>query len=627
MLSFAQPWFLLALGALILPPLIHRISRSRPIAWPFPSIRRIRKSPLPRQGKRRISDWPLLLLRLLLLALFILALAGPTWVPESSTPAATSGQARALVLVDASSSMSGWGAPAQVREQLALLEETFAQSSWGWIVWADAVMESAPPSPENRLSLLRAYLEENPPLPVVGFPADALREALDLLAGSEGRRRIHIISDFQESDWSQSRLPEIPSGIEVHLHSVGSERRGENLTLQRVLSVPAANNRTRVLATAMNFGVSPVESSLRLRTAEGQTDKAVTLPPGQPQTESFLLSADTPSSEASMEIITADPYPRDNRVTFSTSAPAAPEVLAVDPEGGLVSSSEEVFFLTQALGGRARSDWSGFDVLPAGLAPVNPETLRRISAVFLPANAFANPNLPWDVLKSYIQDGGLVVATMGNEAVKGIDNLNRAGFPEIGYRGIAGRGLRERFFVGPLPDGSLLAEVFTGEATRDLFLVGIFQHARLTLPLEADPLLVSTEGDPLLTRIPLGAGHLVLATFPFDRSVSDLPLRPSFLPIVREVFGLARNVTPPAGESGLPDTLPLSESLPQRMPENTVQRLLRGGSSGPGAIASPGQPSLRSDAPVITLAPWLLLLALLVFITECLLARRLIART
>lgn len=625
MLNFTQPWFLLALGGLILPILIHRISRSRPVAWPFPSIKRIRTTPLPRQGKRRISDWPLLLLRMLLLALLILALAGPQWSRNESASATAKGEAKAVVLVDASSSMSGWGAPGQVREELATLSGTFTQTSWGWVVWADQVLQSSPPAPDQNLSVLQSFLDENAPPPVAGFPAAGIREAIDLLSASQGPRRMHIISDFQESDWSSSRLPEIPNGIEVYLHPVGNEARGENLALQRVLPLPDGDDRIRVLATAVNFGTEPVDATMRLVTSEGATEREFPLSPGRQQTESFLLSKTASSPDASVELVAVDPYPRDNLITFSASAPPAPEILAVDPEGGLASSSEEVFFLTQALSSGTQSGWNGYDVLPVGLDPLNPATLQRISAVFLPADAFANPRLPWDVLKSYIQEGGLVVATMGMEAVKGIDNLNRAGFPQLEYRGLAGRGLRERFYVGPLPDASLLADVFTGEATRDLFLLGIYRYARILIPEEASPLLQTREGDPLLARVPFGSGELVLSTFPFDRSGSDLPLRPSFLPIVREIFTLAERATPPSLDARGTDALPLSESLTRRMHEVRVQRMLRGGTAQSALMPPHATPSDDRNLPAVDLAPWILLIAVLIFIAECLLARRLIA--
>jgi len=627
MLNFAQPWFLLALGGLILPLLIHRISRSRPVAWPFPSIARIRKTPLPRQGKRQISDWPLLLLRMLLLALLILALAGPQWIADEGAAPAAAGRQSAVVLVDASSSMSGWGAPGQIREELDTLDASFRQSAWGWVVFADEVLQSSGSAANNGLSSLEAFLNENPPLPVAGFPAAGIREALGMLADNEGINRLHIISDFQESDWSRSRLPEIPAHVEVFLHPVGDEQRSENLALQRVLPLPAEDDQTRILATSINFGTQPVDTRLRLTTSEGTFEREISLSPGRQQTEAFLLPNEGNTREASIEIVAGDPYPRDNSVSFSPSAPPAPEILAVDPEGGLTAFSEEVFFLTQALAAAYETDWGGYDVLPVGLDPVNPQTLERTSAVFIPANAFANPDLPWNVLRSYIQNGGLVVATMDSEAVRGIDNLNRAGFPEIGYRGIAGRGLSERFYVGPVPDGSLLDEVFTGEATRDLFLLGIYQFARLTLPGEASPLLETDDGDPLLVNMPVGKGQLVLSAFPWDRSVTDLPLRPSFLPIAREVFSLAGSETASVPESRNLIPAPLSESLPQRMPVETVERLLRGGSTQAAADRFQAVAADGPDRPATDLAPWILLFACLMFISECLLARRLITAT
>ena len=74
MLTFAYPWFLWGLLALAGPLVLHLLNRRRPRQLVFPSIRFLRRSQLPREGRRRLRDLLLLLLRLLLIRLSVLVL-------------------------------------------------------------------------------------------------------------------------------------------------------------------------------------------------------------------------------------------------------------------------------------------------------------------------------------------------------------------------------------------------------------------------------------------------------------------------------------------------------------------------------------------------------------------------
>lgn len=72
------PAALAALVALALPLLLHLARRSEQRPTPFAALRWLYQRPRPRQ-RLRVDDWPLLLLRLLLLALLALWLAQPVW--------------------------------------------------------------------------------------------------------------------------------------------------------------------------------------------------------------------------------------------------------------------------------------------------------------------------------------------------------------------------------------------------------------------------------------------------------------------------------------------------------------------------------------------------------------------
>ncbi|PBS16923.1 hypothetical protein CMZ81_01460, partial [Lysobacteraceae bacterium NML93-0793] len=70
------PLGLAALAAWLLPLLLHLARRDATRPTPFAALRFLREKPRPRR-RLRFDDWPLLLVRLALLALLALWLAWP----------------------------------------------------------------------------------------------------------------------------------------------------------------------------------------------------------------------------------------------------------------------------------------------------------------------------------------------------------------------------------------------------------------------------------------------------------------------------------------------------------------------------------------------------------------------
>lgn len=101
-LGLLLPAALAALGALLLPVLIHLARRSQMVPTPFAALRWLRQAARP-QRRVRIEEWPLLLLRLLLLILLVLWLARPVLFGEQdaagwtvAVPGVDTAQVRAL---------------------------------------------------------------------------------------------------------------------------------------------------------------------------------------------------------------------------------------------------------------------------------------------------------------------------------------------------------------------------------------------------------------------------------------------------------------------------------------------------------------------------------------------------
>lgn len=77
-MTWLQPWAWLGLGALVVPIVIHLFSRRPARTEKFPSLRFLATTELRPTRRTRLSDWPLLLVRLAILMAAVTALAQPT---------------------------------------------------------------------------------------------------------------------------------------------------------------------------------------------------------------------------------------------------------------------------------------------------------------------------------------------------------------------------------------------------------------------------------------------------------------------------------------------------------------------------------------------------------------------
>src|SRR5438034_2580897 len=108
-MAFLTPAFLIGLGALAIPVLIHLIQRERKRVVEFPSLMFVRRIPYQSVRRRRIRHWFLLFLRAAAIALLVLAFARPFTQPAAVAATVGSGGARDVVIVLDQSASMGYG--------------------------------------------------------------------------------------------------------------------------------------------------------------------------------------------------------------------------------------------------------------------------------------------------------------------------------------------------------------------------------------------------------------------------------------------------------------------------------------------------------------------------------------
>ena len=194
MIEFGQPvalWTALGVG---LPILAHMAYRQITRKHPFPSLRFIRPSRIPRTGRKKPTDLPLLLLRILLFLILSALLADPYWKNESGPLALEKGE-ETFLAIDLSPSMAGWDGLAQAKKIAhGLIEE--GEGKVGLVAFGkNLIGEWKPGVGEGKLKEVVDGLEFDWKK---GNAQVLLDRAPGLFSSAATEKKLVIISDFQQ---------------------------------------------------------------------------------------------------------------------------------------------------------------------------------------------------------------------------------------------------------------------------------------------------------------------------------------------------------------------------------------------------------------------------------------------
>jgi hypothetical protein len=189
------PLALTGLALVALPILIHLLARHRSRRLLFPTLRFLPTSQLAALRRRSIADWPLLVVRVLIITAAVIAAAAPVFVSAARRAAWDARVARAIVV------------SANTPEIEALADE------------------------EARTSFASARISE------ARLP-DAIRSAATWLAAQPpASREVVVIGDLREGALASSDLDVIPSQVGVRFLPVGAR----DLTSGEVAAVADAD--------------------------------------------------------------------------------------------------------------------------------------------------------------------------------------------------------------------------------------------------------------------------------------------------------------------------------------------------------------------------------------------------
>lgn len=635
MLNFGNSLFLLALAGLAIPVLLHLINRELAVNLKFPSIRFIHRAELPRREKRKLRDLLLLALRLLLFSAVVFAFAKPAWVRPAAEAAAETAQRQTLYLVDASSSLARGNHWNEARRLVSRDLADAAVDQAGLVVYADQVLAQLPPTGD--LDSLEDTLAAAEPAYTAGNPGPAIDTAVRLFQpGAE--KRLVIISDFQETDW-QRDLPGVSEEVELIFLRPGPLT-GQNTGIVNVNTVPLGRNQARVLVTLRNYGSEAVVIPVSLNSETLSESKEVEIPAGKQANVHFTL--ETEEAVPMTANLPADAYNRDNRWHFWIAPPPVVRVYAFLPNLDEPQAANAFYFLQTALEVESESDWMRFEVTSLDRGFFEASLLEEADVVIIPASGAYFREDDWDELKDFLDLGRTAILTPGESFPRQFRAMENHGLMQSRFLGLAGN-TNERqkpYHLNYINPSSRLARTFSDAAAKDLLLINVYRYVRLQAAPEDTVLMAFENGEPALLQLPVGSGTVYASTFAFDPGWTDLPLRNSFLPLIRELVQegfnsgrLHRKIfvedATLAREEAIPATLEQdgqyweininpSESVAATVDvEQWLPALL---SSQPlySGTAAGGQVFTGSDGTRTELWPWLLMVALLCILLESL---------
>lgn len=528
-MSFLNPLFLIGLAAVAIPIIVHLVRRTRAKKIEFPSLMFVRQVPQRTIRRKRLINLLLLALRCLALLCLVLAFARPYF--SGSGAAEANGRTKAtVILLDTSFSMR-YGkrfddAKAKARsivseaggsDQVALA--TFGQ---GYEVLSRFT---------NDKGKLNALIDSSQAGLGSTAYTQALRGAEELMKEATTKdRRIVLISDYQAAGWKQADTSyRLSNDIKLVTNDVG-EADAANLAITEVNAQPVIYQQKyadKLAARIANFSDEArdnvqVEFQLNDHTVEKRQVKIAARDTVLVEFGDFNLNEGV--NRGTLEI-TGDNFPVDNRFSFTLHREVQGQALIVE---SAARGRNESLFLRNAL---STGDNLPFSLAIKTPASVNPGDLPSYKVIILNDVDSINSALA-EQLKAYVEKGGGLILAAGR-------HIEASEYNEA-FKQILPATLEDA--VQPKGDYVTLSDIKTDHPVFEVFRQsGRFAAARVfgyrrTTPHERASILARFEdGTPALLESSFGQGKVLLFTSTLDSSWNDLPLTPLYLPLVRQM--------------------------------------------------------------------------------------------
>lgn len=538
-MGFESPEVLFGLAGAAIPLVIHFLLRRRARVVPLDSVMALVLSEGVAAVRLRWAQRALLAVRMLLVAVTVVAFARPFVVrPAEPGLAAEHPISLGLVLDDSLSMRVAWGGSTsweRARDRAVKILEGVPPESEVFVALAGrpaSIHPSGGPGWDGRsaarfVSRLGASQRSTDLAEAVRLAAEAVR------ASPHRDRRIVVVSDFAgpASPGPFENLAGV-EGVPVVVAPPGPVR---NATVVAATAAPAPDvspGHVRVQVSIRNNGPEPVDPLVTVRVGLHSAARKVACAPGATCDQEFLLLAD-PGVRSGEVRLPPDDLPDDNLRFFALEARDRNAILLVNGAPRRRRDLDEPFFLESALRLRA-GDHPGFSVqtvVPDQLSALHLSTAAVVGLLNVARLAAG----PLEALGKFVETGGGLLITAGENAEGEAWAASFGGLLPGPTRDVVdlGEGVPIRWVdpdhplcPGPGPDtGTLL--------TARVRQVVVLEPG---WPAGTRTLATLSSGLPLLVERPVGRGVVLVWLSSADRDWTDLPLRPGAAPFFRALF-------------------------------------------------------------------------------------------
>jgi uncharacterized membrane protein len=515
-LGFLVPAFLVGIGAIAIPVIIHLLNKERKDVVRFPSLMFLERIPY-RAIRRQTIRHPLLLaLRALAILLLVIAFARP-FLERNSDPSSTlPGGTERVVLLDRSYSM-GYGSRWSRAQAAARAELASAQP--GDKVTLVAFDENA--------MILSGDVDSLRPGDRTTRLGPALAAAREILAGSTlPRREIVLISDLQRVAWDGRTEGRIPANVESRIISVADSNSG-NALLTRVdvdREERAGQIAGSVVAQVRNQENRPTTRRVTLAVQDRpQETRSVDLPSLGMATVRFAAIPVPPRAVPATVQLDPDALPVDNALHFTLSRDQSLPILVLSR-----AASNRSIFLRRAL---EIGNEPPFEITVQTPEAMNPATLDRYAVVIL-----NNINFPGSALGSRlaerVRNGAGLIVILGEGSDPSRWSQVNGGLLPVTTRGVVDRTADRGGRLATLERSHRVFAPFAGPRSGD-FSAARFLRYRIMEPKDSAQVLAwYDDGGVALVDGRFGAGRVLVWGSTLDDFWNDLVLQPVFLPFL-----------------------------------------------------------------------------------------------
>ena len=557
-MGFLVPAFLAGLAAVIVPVVLHLRHRDKDTPHRFPSLMFVDRLPIRTAQRRRITDWPLLLLRALAIVLLVLAFARPLW----SRPGVVSrtGQPQSvIVLLDQSMSMGYQGVwAAALNSARGVIAGLAATDRVALIAFADQadILQSFT---ADRSLALAALTKVKPGSAGTRYAA-GLRAARQLAADAHtGAASVEVvlITDNQRRGAAGLAGLELPPSLHVRVVALSPAAR-PNANVSVTEARPVMEGGRQKLAVTVNVtsrgAGAPLRTAVMLRLNGRPSGTRVVATASAGETKVKFDPVPLPSGLVRGEVtIDPDSLAADDTARFTLTSNDEVRALLVAPDD---AERDETLYIERALAvGRAPS-----------------VRIQRVRPGFIDAKALEDAALVilWDVappsgsagasLAQWVSHGGGLVQVAGRRLAR---RASSSALLPASVAGLADRSGDRGGSLGDVRiDHPLLAPF--RETPAALAAPRFLRHARLEPAHGGEIVARFDDGSAAVVERTEGGGRVIMLGTPLDARAGDFPLQPAYLPFVRRLvlYATGRDATPLARSTGDSWLLPASVREP-----------------------------------------------------------------